>query len=245
MLMRTRLLLALTLTLNPLSAHAFTDGSGYQILVQMLKQVGLSQEQLATLEQQVSDAREYQNQFDQYRQAFDELKMLDERRAQATEMIRNGELSAAIELTNRSLTQILDLGNLGSPANGRNTDIQKILSERIDELNRQHAITDDPIRSHRLEIELQALEVQRTLESLRSVAQNSLARMAKDESVDESVRITAENTALLARLAVEEHKARSHQQSREQMEKVERIDDVFQVGETFKELGEARRWGVD
>ncbi|MBW3163957.1 hypothetical protein [Ferrimonas balearica] len=243
--MRTKLLLALILAINPFRAYAFTDGSGYQILVQMLKQVGLSQEQLSTLGEQLNDVREYKEQFEDYTEAFEELKRLDEQRAQATEMIRNGDLDAAITLTNRSLTRILDLSGIDYPTDGGDIDIEKILSDRIDKLNREYALTDDPFQAQRIKVEVQALEVQRTLESLRTVAQKSLTRMAKDESVDESTRITAENTALLARLAVEEQQAHNNKQSREQMEKVERADDVFQVGETLKKLGEARRWGVD
>lgn len=236
---RSTLVITVVVALTTPNAYAITDGSGYQILVQMLKQVGLTKEQLGVLEQQMDQAREYQSQFEDYQAAFEEFKQLDEKRAQATEMIRNGDLDSAIRLTNRSLTTILNLTGLEEG----NVRLEEILTERILELKNKQAISEDPSEIAIIESDIQALENQRAIEGLRVVAQNSLERMSKDESVDESIRVTAENTALLARLAVEEQQHRLNQQHARQQEALADIQDTLAVGDAFKQVSEISRWG--
>ncbi|WP_028113456.1 hypothetical protein [Ferrimonas kyonanensis] len=237
----SRVCFSICLAIAAPNVYAFTDGSGYQILAQMIKQVGITEEQLSQLEERVKQAKKYQGQFEDYQKAFEEFKKLDADRAKATEMIRNGDLDLVFKRTSRSLTKILNLSGLYDG----DIDIEQVLIERISMLKNQRENESDLVVVAKLDNDIQALENQVTIEGLRKVAQKSMGRMAKDESVDESARVTAENTAVIARLAVEQQQEANNRQKSETNEILKRANETLSVGKAYKKMGELRNWGTN
>ncbi|WP_345855767.1 hypothetical protein [Shewanella algae] len=204
-------------------ALAFTStGTDLQMLATLMEQLDNAKEQLGQL-------KDFQKQYQEFQRAFDEIERLQKIAEQASNAVRQGDINGALRGIKYKLSTVSGLVGVELPSDIN--ELRKVIDEAL-------YGESDPANIAILEQEKSFLEVQETLMALRDASNENLERMSKDESINESHRINATNTSILARIAVENQASEVSKQSKEAQAKIDAVNDTFKTGKLYKKLSE-------
>ena len=188
------------------------------------------------IQAQIKQAQEYANSFKEYQQQFEKVKQLQEKLEAASDAIRDNDLNRAINNVNGAL-------GFGASMYGRATDLASIEKE----LTQIESKLSDPnissIEKGLLMARKSELEVQKTLVAMLKTSSGNVGKMSRDESVNESHRINATNTSMLARLAVEANQRENDKEMQQRIHDSRMASSVIDAGDMFEKLGNNKMGG--
>lgn len=186
------------------------------------------------IQDQIKQAEDYANQFNEYQQQFDDLYEIQKIAERTSDAIREGKLDEALTGIKNTLgyTQayIDDISSV--------TDIERVISDIDTRLFDGNLVSSE--RAY-LEDKKTRLEVEKTILSLKDTASDNIDKMSKDESINESHRINATNTSILARLAVENKQADNAEKAAQAKETATLQSTVLEAESFYRKLGESTK----
>ena len=185
---RTALLFILLVLITP-NAQAFTDGSGWKLVAQMVKVISYMKKQLDAVNDQLK--------------FLDQIEELQQKVQTTYEEVANNrllELSRDISIT---------LNNIQQDPRITIASLERQLRGIERELNRLDLSEDE---KEILEQGKKLVKQEVVLQKLREISSQNVQKAAHDLGQRDADRITAESTATLARLAIEQKASEVDQQ---------------------------------
>ena len=188
------------------------------------------------IQAQIKQAQEYANSFKEYQQQFEKVKQLQEKLEAASDAIRDADLDRAINNVEGALS-------FGNSMYNRATDLESIEKELTEIESKLADSNISSIEKGLLMARKSELEVQKTLVAMLKTSSGNVGKMSKDESVNESHRINATNTSMLARLAVEANQTENEKQMQKRVHDTRMASSVIDAGDMFEKLGQKKMGG--
>ena len=189
---------------------------------------------ITAVREQIQLVKDSINQFKEYQQQFEKLKTIQEIAERTSEKIRDGNLDGALRGIERTIgyskgylakiTDIADINNIIADIDS------KLISDELSSLKKQY-----------LEDKKARLESEKTLISLKKSTNKNIEKMSKEESINQSHRINATNTSILARLAIENQHDRNSEKASMEKGYLETEATLLEAGGMFEKLADSEK----